>query len=118
MKYLSLFLSASLALGLAGTVQAKSAAISSTAANGYVAGTPVPIDYWALRDTINTVEISPDGKHILVLKIESKEGEHVLEIYETADMSKPKRRLNAKPMEIISARWISDTQIFGRDNQI
>lgn len=118
MKYLSLFLSASLALGFAGPVQAKSKGVNSTAANGYVAGTPLPVDYWALRNTISTVEISPDGKHILVLKVESKEGNHVLEIYETSDMSKPKRRLNAEPMEIISARWISDTQIFGTAWQV
>lgn len=77
-------------------------------------GTPsVPIEVWALRDVVNRVEVSPDGKHILVLKTESKEGENVLEIYGTSDLSKPLRRLNAKPMEIIGAGWASDNYIFG-----
>lgn len=74
---------------------------------------PLPIDYWAIRDSVSSVSMSPDGKHVLILKIESKEGEHVMEIYETSDFSKPLRRLNADPMEIRNARWVSDNHIFG-----
>lgn len=79
---------------------------------------PVPIEVWALRDVINTVQLSPDGAHLLVLKTESKEGEHVLEIYDTANLTKPLRRLNADPMEFISARWVSDNHIFGTAWQV
>ena len=78
----------------------------------------VPIPVWSLRDVISAVSLSPDGKHILVLKTESKEGDYLLEIYETADMSKPLRRLNADPMEIISARWVNDNYIFGTAWQV
>ena len=74
----------------------------------------VPIEAWALRDVISTVQISPDGKHVLVHKTESREGEYLLEIYATDDMSKPLRRLNADPMEIQTARWVSDNIISGR----
>ncbi|MEM9084489.1 MAG: prolyl oligopeptidase family serine peptidase [Pseudomonadota bacterium] len=73
----------------------------------------VPIDVWALRDVVNAVDLSPDGKHILVHKVESREGEYVLEIYKTDDLSKPLRRLNADPMEIIGAEWVTDDLIFG-----
>ncbi len=73
----------------------------------------VPIEVWALRDVINAVELSPDGKHVLVHKLESKEGDYLLEIYKTEDMSKPFRRLNADPMEIIQVQWVSDDYIFG-----
>ncbi|MGB3469642.1 MAG: prolyl oligopeptidase family serine peptidase [Erythrobacter sp.] len=73
----------------------------------------VPIDVWALRDVVNAVDLSPDGKHILVHKVESREGEYLLEVYETDDLSKPIRRLNADPMEIIGARWVTDNLIFG-----
>ncbi|MEQ8412702.1 MAG: prolyl oligopeptidase family serine peptidase [Erythrobacter sp.] len=75
--------------------------------------TSVPIDVWALRDVVNAVQVSPDGKHLLVHKITSKEGEYLLEIYETDNLSEPLRRLNADPMEIIAARWVSDNYIFG-----
>jgi dipeptidyl aminopeptidase/acylaminoacyl peptidase len=78
----------------------------------------VPVDVWALRDVVNAVQISPDGKHLLVHKVESKEGEYLLEIYKTDDLSKPFRRLNADPMEIISAQWVSNNVIFGTAWQV
>lgn len=78
-------------------------------------GTPsVPIEVWSLRSVVSTMDLSPDGKHLLVLKTESKEGDYLLEIYSTADLSKPVKRLNADPMEIISARWVSDNFIYGQ----
>ncbi len=73
----------------------------------------IPVDVWALRDVVDQVQLSPDGKHLLVHKVESREGEYILEIYATDDLSKPLRRLAADPMEIISARWVSDNLIFG-----
>ena len=46
---------------------------------------PVPIDVWAERDAVSSVEISPDGKHLLILKMEGgKEGTHILEIYSSS----------------------------------
>lgn len=73
----------------------------------------VPIEVWALRDVVNNVQVSPDGKHVLVHVVESKEGEYLLKIYKTEDMSKPFRTLNADPMEIIAVQWVSDDYIFG-----
>jgi hypothetical protein len=78
----------------------------------------VPVDVWALRDVVNAVQISPDGKHLLVHKVESREGEYILEIYDTADLSKPARRLNADPMEIVGAQWVSNDVIFGSAWQV
>lgn len=78
----------------------------------------IPVDVWALRDVVNAVQISPDGKHLLVHKVESKEGEYLLEIYKTDDLSKPFRRLNADPMEILSAQWVSNEFIFGSAWQV
>lgn len=80
---------------------------------------PVPIDVWAQRDAVSSVEVSPDGKHLLLLKMEGgKEGSNILEIYNTSDFSKPVRRLNANPMEMIGARWVSDKHIFGTAWQV
>ena len=78
----------------------------------------VPIDVWALRTVVNSVAISPDGQHLLVMKTESKDGEHVLEIYNVNDLSKPLRRMNAEPMEFISAQWASNNHIFGTAWQV
>ena len=86
---------------------------TETQANG-----TVPIDVWALRDVVNAVQISPDGKHLLVHINPSREGEYLLQIYKTDDLSKPFRTLNADPMEIIGAGWVSDNLIFGSAWQI
>lgn len=96
-----------------GALAAAMAATMIPANVGAAATGTVPIEAWALRDVISNVQISPDGKHIMVMKLESKEGEYIMEIYETADMSKPLRRLNADPMEIIGARWVTGNKIFG-----
>ena len=73
----------------------------------------VPIDVWALRDVVNAVDLSPDGEHVLVHKVESREGSYILEVYKTDDLSKPFRRLDADPMELRSARWVTNNLIFG-----
>jgi dipeptidyl aminopeptidase/acylaminoacyl peptidase len=73
----------------------------------------VPIDVWALRNVVNAVQVSPDGKHLLVHKVDSKEGDYLLQVYKTDDLSKPLRTLAADPMEIITASWVSDNHIFG-----
>lgn len=96
-------------------VAAASAAVSvlSPASAQTVANAPVPVEVWALRDVVNAVQVSPDGKHVLVHVVESKEGEYLLKIYKTDDMSKPLRTLNADPMEIIGVQWVSNNYIFG-----
>ena len=106
------FLKASLAATLAG-VSVIGLSFAAPAETQAQSRTSVPIDVWALRDVVNAVQVSPDGKHLLVHKIESKEGEYLLEIYRTDNLSEPLRRLNADPMEIIAARWVSDNYIFG-----
>lgn len=101
---------ATLAAGIVGlTVIAGAQAITPAIAQE----TRVPVEAWSLRTVVNAVQVSPDGKHILVHKTESKEGDYLMEIYDANDLSKPLRRLNADPMEIIQAQWVSDNYIFG-----
>ena len=73
----------------------------------------VPIDVWALRDVVNDVQLSPDGQHLLVHTVESRDGQYLLKIYKTDDLTKPYRAINGDPMELISARWVSNTKIYG-----
>lgn len=74
----------------------------------------VPIDVWALRDVVNQVEVSPDGKHLLVHINPSRDGEYLLQVYKTSDLSTPYRTLKGDRMELISASWASDNIIFGQ----
>ena len=102
------------------------AALVGVSALGLVTAAPaptqaqgnIPIEVWALRDVVGQVQLSPDGKNLLVHKVESREGDYLLEIYSTDDLSKPLRRLNADPMEIVSATWVSGTKIYGSAWQV
>ncbi|RGP39977.1 Acylaminoacyl-peptidase [Altererythrobacter insulae] len=82
----------------------------------------IPVEVWSLASVVSSVQVSPDGKKILVLKRESREGENFLEIYNTDDLlagnTKPLRRLAADPMEIISASWATNNHIFGTAWQV
>lgn len=69
----------------------------------------IPIEVWSLRAAISEVEVSPDGKYLALMKIESKTGNPVVEIRETASLGgKPYRRFNADPMEFTSLSWVAD----------
>jgi dipeptidyl aminopeptidase/acylaminoacyl peptidase len=111
------FLKAPLMAAMAG-VSVLGLSVAAPADTQAQSAASVPVDVWALRDVVNAVQISPDGKHLLVHKVESKEGQYLLEIYKIDDLSKPFRRLNADPMEIQSAQWVSDGFIFGTAWQV
>jgi len=114
MKIFSLLLSASLALGFAGIANAQ-----STAANGYTAGTPVPMDYWAVRSAVSGVSVSPDGKHMVVQRINSKDGDPIIEVYNVGNLAEKPIRINAKPMEFLGGgTWVSDDVFTGQAMQV
>lgn len=72
---------------------------------------PYPLDYWALREVINNVQVSPDGKYLGLMKIPSKTANPVIEVYETANLDKKPFRIGAAKMEVTSFFWASDKDI-------
>ena len=72
---------------------------------------PYPLEYFALRDVMSNVQVSPDGKYLGLMKIAAKDAEPIIEVYEAGDLSKEPFRVNANPMEITSFNWISDTNL-------
>ena len=80
---------------------------------------PYPLEYFARRPVIGNVRLSPDGKYLALLKIPSKGGEPIVEVYEAADLTKDPFRMNADPMEITGLTWVSDTDmVFGARQQV
>jgi len=73
---------------------------------------PLPLDYFALRANVRNVIISPDGKHLALLRINSKKGNPIVEVYDTDDMSKKPFRVNADPMEFARLYWVTNETIF------
>ena len=72
---------------------------------------PYPLEYWALREVINNAQVSPDGKYLGLMKIPSKDGNPVIEVYEAANLNKKPFRLDADPMEITNFYWASDNDV-------
>lgn len=89
-----------------------------TGAAGETGVPTVPIEVWAQRDEVASVDISPNGEHMVVLRLDPRTQQYLMELYKTSDLTKPIRLLNAKPMEIISARFISDDYLFGNAWQV
>ena len=71
----------------------------------------LPLEAFAQRDSMRNVTLSPDGNKIALMRISERGANPVLEIYETADLTKTPFRLNADPMEITGYRWISSSDI-------
>ena len=74
-------------------------------------GKPYPLDYWARRDVISAVTVSPDGQRLGLMKIPAKGENPIIEIYETANLGKKPFRINAKPMEIVLFNWVDNDNI-------
>ena len=106
------------ACSIAALCSSVTATAVTTAANGSSAN-PVPVDYWAVRAAVSGVSVSPDGKYMALSKIESRDGDPIIEVYETADLSKKPRRIAAKPMEFLGGiTWVSDDVFFGQAMQV
>ncbi|MYA17546.1 MAG: hypothetical protein F4Z28_12705, partial [Gammaproteobacteria bacterium] len=72
---------------------------------------PYPLDYFAMRPVIGNARLSPDGKYLGLMKIPSKKGNPILEVYGASDLAKDPFRMDADPMEITGFNWVSDTDI-------
>ena len=98
-------------LALATCFAAASTSAGQAPAADEVVLEPYPLDYWAMRAVISNVAASPDGKHLALMKIPSKDGDPIIEVYDAGDLSKDPFRLDADPMEITGFYWASDQHI-------
>ena len=76
-----------------------------------------PLEYFALREVVNSVTVSPDGERLAMLKILSRTGNPILHIYEADDLDADPLVVNADPMEIIGYQWASDRHVVIRFRQ-
>lgn len=71
------------------------------------------LEEWAKRANMSSVSLSPDGNRLALLKIATKDGNPILEVYDANNLSKRPFRMNAEPMEITTFDWVSaDSLIF------
>lgn len=72
---------------------------------------PYPLDYFALREVVSNAQVSPDGKHVAMLRILSREGNPILHVYKSDKLDGEAFKVNADPMEIRGFDWVSDSHI-------
>ena len=72
---------------------------------------PYPTDYWAVRNGVSSVQISPEGSYISYLFIGSKYSKPVVHIKEADNFSKEPQVIGADKMEVISYSWVDDTRM-------
>lgn len=73
---------------------------------------PYPLEQWAMRDVISSVSLSPNGEQLALLKIPTRDGDPVVEIYDAGDLSKEPFRMNADRMELTGIAWLNDEKLF------
>lgn len=69
---------------------------------------PFPVEYWAVRSQLSNVQMSPDGKKLAFMKINSREGNPVIEIRDVANLSGKPYTLGGKSMEITGFNFVGD----------
>jgi len=70
-----------------------------------------PIDYFAVRDAISSVQVSPDGKYMAFMKINSKKGNPIIEVYETDNLDKKPFRAGGDKLEIQGFSWVGNDEM-------
>jgi dipeptidyl aminopeptidase/acylaminoacyl peptidase len=81
------------------------------------ANEPYPLKYWALREVVSNVRVSPDGKYLALMKIPTRDADPVIVVYDTSKFEKKPFTFNADPMEITSFNWVGDQDIIVRFRQ-
>jgi len=75
------------------------------------ASDPYPLEYFALREVVSNVTVSPDGTKLGMLKILSRTGNPILHIYDVDDLDADPFIVDSDPMELRSYYWASDKHI-------
>ncbi|WP_421790228.1 alpha/beta hydrolase family protein [Hyphobacterium sp.] len=84
------------------------AAASLTAASGaFAQGEVVPLEYFATFSAIDQVALSPDGENIAMRRLTARDGDYIIEVRSTDDLTGDPIRLGAERMQIESVQWVS-----------
>ncbi|MCF6221012.1 MAG: prolyl oligopeptidase family serine peptidase [Robiginitomaculum sp.] len=70
--------------------------------------TPLPIDYFAVGNSMSNVSLSQDGKYLAFMTVPSKGAKPIIEVYETSDFTKKPYRVGGKTMRITGFSWVGD----------
>ena len=70
-------------------------------------GEVVPLEYFATYSAVANVALSPDGEHIVMRRLTARDGEYIIEVRATNDLTAEPVRLGADRMDVLNVRWIA-----------
>ncbi|MCH1918207.1 prolyl oligopeptidase family serine peptidase [Shewanella sp. A3A] len=76
------------------------------------------IDAFSTLPFIRSVDVSPDGKHLSMIRSTSKNGDYIIEIYDVNDLKKSPVTLGANKMLVSSVVWLNNDRIAVNFRQI
>jgi len=94
--------------------------LAAAAALAFAAGTglaqsaqadPPPIEAFAIREVMQGVEINPAGDKIAWMSNPSREGDPIIQIYDTTDLGGQPINVGADHMEIMGFSWVTDDRL-------
>ena len=96
------------ALGLAGLLMAGIAAVPAAYAEDHK---PLPLEAWAIREVMQNAEINPAGDRIAWMMNDSREGDPIIQVFETDKLDGTPINVGADTMEIQGFSWVTDTKM-------
>lgn len=96
---------------LANVISSLAVAVVLLTTNIAKANEPYPLEYFALREAIDVVTVSPGGDKLAMLKILTREGNPILHVYNADNLDEDPFVIDADPMEIRSYYWASNQHI-------
>lgn len=72
----------------------------------------LPLDAFAALPQITQASVSPNGKKLIIRRATSKNGDYIIEVHKTSDLSATPVRLGAERMEMMNAGWLNDEKLY------
>ena len=70
-------------------------------------GEVVPLEYFATYSAVANVALSPDGEHIVMRRLTARDGDYIIEVRATDNLTAEPVRLGADRMDVLNVRWIA-----------
>ena len=71
----------------------------------------LPLDAFASLPAMNQASVTMDGTKIAIVRATSKNGDYIVEIYSTDDLTSDPVRLGADRMEITNVGWLNNEKL-------
>ena len=74
----------------------------------------VSVEDFALKNNVDMVTLSPDGKSLALINIQPKNSQSSLQIYKTTKLSEKPFTISSEKMDILHYKWVGDKYILVR----